>query len=70
MLVDLQCTGPACADEWYLYIHFYPPLLRSATVRKFMVGCEMLAAPQRDNLPQLAASRPREISGVHCTDRG
>jgi len=34
--------------EWHLHAHFYPPLLRSATVRKFMVGCELLAQPQRD----------------------
>lgn len=55
--------------EWHLHAHFYPPLLRSATVRKFMVGYEMLAAPQRDILPELAASRLREISEVHYTDR-
>src|SRR5437016_13483601 len=37
--------------EWHLHAHFYPPLLRSATVRKFMVGYEMLASPQRDITP-------------------
>ena len=39
--------------------HFYPPLLRSATVRKFMVGYEMLAPPQRDLTPESAAERLR-----------
>lgn len=39
--------------------HFYPPLLRSATVRKFMVGYEMLATPQRDVTPESAAERLR-----------
>ena len=47
--------------EWTLHGHFYPPLLRSATVRKFMVGYEMLATPQRDITPEQAASRLREI---------
>ncbi len=47
-------------DEWHLHAHFYPPLLRSATVRKFMVGYEMLATPQRDITPETAAERLRE----------
>jgi UDPglucose--hexose-1-phosphate uridylyltransferase len=55
--------------EWHLHAHFYPPLLRSATVRKFMVGYEMLASPQRDITPELAATRLRETSEVHYTDR-
>ena len=46
-------------DEWHLHLHFYPPLLRSATVRKFMVGYEMLATPQRDITPEAAAERLR-----------
>lgn len=46
--------------EWHLHAHFYPPLLRSANVRKFMVGYEMLAAPQRDITPEIAAQRLRE----------
>jgi UDPglucose--hexose-1-phosphate uridylyltransferase len=45
--------------EWHFHLHFYPPLLRSATVRKFMVGYEMLAAPQRDITPESAAERLR-----------
>jgi len=51
--------------EWHLHAHFYPPLLRSATVRKFMVGFEMLAMPQRDLTPETAAARLRELSEVH-----
>jgi len=46
-------------DECHLHVHFYPPLLRSATVRKFMVGYEMLAAAQRDVTPESAAERLR-----------
>jgi UDPglucose--hexose-1-phosphate uridylyltransferase len=46
-------------NEWHLYAHFYPPLLRSATVRKFMVGYEMLATVQRDFTPESAAMRLR-----------
>jgi len=51
--------------EWVLHAHFYPPLLRSATVRKFMVGYEMLAMPQRDITPEVAAERLRALSDVH-----
>ena len=47
--------------EWHLHAHFYPPLLRSATVRKFMVGYEMLATPQRDITAETAATRLREM---------
>jgi len=48
-------------DEWHLHAHFYPPLLRSATVRKFLVGYEMLAGPQRDITPESAAERLRGV---------
>jgi UDPglucose--hexose-1-phosphate uridylyltransferase len=48
--------------EWHLHMHFYPPLLRSATVKKFMVGYEMLANPQRDITPEQSAGRLRELS--------
>jgi UDPglucose--hexose-1-phosphate uridylyltransferase len=51
--------------EWVLHAHFYPPLLRSATVRKFMVGYEMLGMPQRDITPESAAERLQGLSGVH-----
>jgi UDPglucose--hexose-1-phosphate uridylyltransferase len=47
--------------EWHLHAHFYPPLLRSATVRKFMVGYELLGQPQRDITPESAAERLREL---------
>jgi UDPglucose--hexose-1-phosphate uridylyltransferase len=50
---------------WHLHAHFYPPLLRSATVRKFMVGYEMLANPQRDLTPETAAERLRSLSEAH-----
>ena len=50
---------------WHLHAHYYPPLLRSATVKKFMVGFEMLGMPQRDITPELAAARLRESSEVH-----
>jgi len=49
----------------HLHAHFYPPLLRSATVRKFMVGYELLAMPQRDLTAESAAERLRETSAVH-----
>jgi UDPglucose--hexose-1-phosphate uridylyltransferase len=55
--------------EWVLHAHFYPPLLRSATVRKFMVGYEMLAMPQRDITPEAAAERLRAQSSVHYKQR-
>ena len=45
---------------WQSHWHFYPPLLRSATVRKFMVGYEMLADPQRDITPEQAAGVLRD----------
>ncbi len=47
--------------EWHLHAHFYPPLLRSGTIRKFMVGYEMLASPQRDLTPEFAAQCLREV---------
>ncbi|MBK8029022.1 MAG: UDP-glucose--hexose-1-phosphate uridylyltransferase [Chloroflexi bacterium] len=52
-------------DYWQLHAHFYPPLLRSATVRKFMVGFELLAESQRDLTPEQAADRLRALSEVH-----
>lgn len=53
------------APHWQLHALFYPPLLRSATVRKFMVGFEMLAEPQRDLTPEQAAAMLRKQSDVH-----
>ncbi len=51
--------------HWQLHAHFYPPLLRSASVRKFMVGYEMLGEPQRDLTPEQAADRLRAVSPRH-----
>ena len=51
--------------EWRLHAHFYPPLLRSATVRKFMVGYEMLAEAQRDLTPEQAAERLAALPDIH-----
>jgi UDPglucose--hexose-1-phosphate uridylyltransferase len=50
--------------ESHFHAHFYPPLLRSATIRKFMVGFEMLGTPQRDITPETAAERLRELAGT------
>jgi UDPglucose--hexose-1-phosphate uridylyltransferase len=50
-------------QECHFHAHFYPPLLRSATIRKFMVGFEMLGMPQRDITPEAAAERLRELGG-------
>lgn len=54
--------------EWHLHAHFYPPLLRSATVKKFMVGYEMLGTPQRDITAESAAERLRSLSEQHYAD--
>lgn len=54
-------------SEWHFHAHFYPPLLRSATVRKFMVGFEMLGMPQRDITPEGAAERLRNLKDFHFT---
>jgi UDPglucose--hexose-1-phosphate uridylyltransferase len=58
------------SDHWHWHIHIVPPLLRSATVRKFMVGYELLAEPQRDITPEQAAKRLRELSEVHYRTEG
>ena len=54
-------TDGAPHEEWHFHAHFYPPLLRSATVRKFLVGFEMLGMPQRDITPEAAAQRLRAL---------
>jgi len=51
--------------EWHFHMHFYPPLLRSATIKKFMVGYEMLAEPQRDITPEYSASVLKKLSVTH-----
>ena len=50
---------------WRLHASWYPPLLRSATVRKFIVGYELAAEPQRDLTPEQAAARLRDVSERH-----
>ena len=55
--------------HWQLHAHFYPPLLRSASVRKFMVGYELMAEAQRDLTPEQAAERLRAASPVHFRSR-
>ena len=52
-------------EEWHFHAHFYPPLLRSATVRKFMVGFELLGMPQRDITPEAAAEQLRGVPAEH-----
>jgi UDPglucose--hexose-1-phosphate uridylyltransferase len=55
-------TDGEAHPEWHFHGHFYPPLLRSATVRKFMVGFEMLGMPQRDITPETAAEQLRAVA--------
>lgn len=68
MGIHQRPTDGADHPEFNLHVHFYPPLLRSATVKKFMVGYEMLAMPQRDITPEAAASALRGLSGTHYLD--
>ena len=63
-------TDGQAHPEWVLHAHFYPPLLRSATVRKFMVGYEMLAMPQRDITAEIAAQRLQDTPAIHYKQRG
>ena len=55
--------------EWHFHAHYLPPLLRSATVQKFMVGYELLGNPQRDITAESAALRLKELSERHYLDR-
>ena len=55
-------------DSMHFHAHFYPPLLRSAEIRKFMVGFEMLGMPQRDLTPETAAGRLRALPDKHYAD--
>ena len=64
-----QPTDGRTHPHWHLHAHFYPPLLRSATVRKFMVGYEMLAEPQRDLTVETAAARLRALSETHYSSQ-
>ena len=58
-------TDGSAHPEWHFHMHFYPPLLRSATVKKFMVGYEMMGESQRDITPEKSAAMLREQSNVH-----
>jgi UDPglucose--hexose-1-phosphate uridylyltransferase len=58
-------TDGAAHPEWHFHAHYYPPLLRSATIRKFMVGFEMLGMPQRDITAETAAARLRAMPEEH-----
>jgi UDPglucose--hexose-1-phosphate uridylyltransferase len=64
---DRKADDGDAHPEWHFHAHYYPPLLRSATVRKFMVGFEMLGMPQRDITPETAAERLRSLSATHFT---
>jgi UDPglucose--hexose-1-phosphate uridylyltransferase len=55
--------------EWHWHMHFYPPLLRSASVKKFMVGYEMLANPQRDITPEYAAECLKNLPNIHYKEK-
>lgn len=55
--------------EWQFHVHFYPPLLRSATVKKFMVGYEMMGESQRDITPEKSAETIRNCSDIHFRKR-
>ena len=61
-------AGAVTSAAWQLHAHFYPPLLRSASVKKFMVGYEMLAEAQRDLTPEQAAARLRGLPDKHFLD--
>lgn len=56
-------------ESWHWHMHFFPPLLRSALVKKFMVGYEMLASPQRDITAEFAAERMRSASDMHYKEK-
>lgn len=56
-------------EEWHWHMHFYPPLLRSATVKKFMVGYEMLANPQRDITAEAVAATLKRLPAIHYKER-
>jgi UDPglucose--hexose-1-phosphate uridylyltransferase len=58
-------TDKAAHPEWHFHMHFYPPLLRSASVKKFMVGYEMMGEAQRDISPEKSAAVLRELSDIH-----
>ena len=64
-----QRLRPGSSDHAHLHAHVYPPLLRSASIRKFMVGFELLGSPQRDFTPESAAARLQAAGDVHYSER-
>ncbi|MEZ5756863.1 MAG: UDP-glucose--hexose-1-phosphate uridylyltransferase [Emcibacteraceae bacterium] len=58
------------SEHWIMHAHFYPPLLRSATIQKFMVGYELMAEAQRDISPEQAAKMLQDASDIHYKLRG
>jgi len=62
-------TGLGDHSHWQLHAHIYPPLLRSSSIKKFMVGYELLAEPQRDLTPEQAAERLRSLPDIHYKTR-
>jgi UDPglucose--hexose-1-phosphate uridylyltransferase len=64
-----QPTDGKLHPEWHFHAHYFPPLLRSATVQKFMVGYELLGTPQRDITAESAAAHLRDLSETHFLDR-
>jgi UDPglucose--hexose-1-phosphate uridylyltransferase len=62
-------TDGGAYEEWHFHAHYFPPLLRSATIQKFMVGYELLGSPQRDVTPESAVNRLIEAGEIHYLDR-
>jgi UDPglucose--hexose-1-phosphate uridylyltransferase len=62
-------TDGQAHEAWHLHLHYYPPLLRSATIRKFMVGYELLASPQRDLTAEASAARLAALPATHYSER-
>ena len=61
-------TDGGAYDEWHFHAHYFPPLLRSATIQKFMVGYELLGSPQRDLTPESTANRLVQAGEIHYLD--
>jgi UDPglucose--hexose-1-phosphate uridylyltransferase len=67
--LHLSPTDGQDHSDYHTHMHWYPPLLRSANIKKFMVGYEMLASPQRDLTPEASAQRLRGLSEIHYKRR-
>ena len=70
MGIHQEPLAGATPDAAHVHAHFYPPLLRSAAIRKFMVGFELLGTPQRDLTPEEAAARLKAVPAIHYAERG